>query len=113
MPFINLKTNVKVQEETCEAVKSAFGEAITTIPGKSESWLMVGIDDEKKLYFKGSPEAAAMIEVSIFGNASNKDFELLTGRITDIVSDNLSIPSDRIYVKYECIDHWGWNGSNF
>lgn len=53
MPFINVKTNAAVPDEKETAIKSALGQAITAIPGKSESWLMVGIEPEHILYFKG------------------------------------------------------------
>lgn len=46
MPFINVKTNAAVPYEKETAIKSALGQAITAIPGKSESWLMVGIEPE-------------------------------------------------------------------
>lgn len=113
MPFINVKTNVKVPAEKAEAVKSALGRAITAVPGKSESWLMVGIEDGCKLYFKGSDEPAAMTEVQLFGNASGSALGELTGRITEIVNENLGISPDRVYVSYMTTPDWGWNGSDF
>ncbi|MBQ1519226.1 MAG: hypothetical protein IIZ53_05155, partial [Ruminococcus sp.] len=33
--------------------------------------------------------------------------------ITGILTDQLGISSDRIYVKYSEVANWGWNGSNF
>lgn len=112
MPFINVKTNVKVSAEKAEAIKSALGRAITAVPGKSESWLMVGIEDDYTLYFKGSDEPAAMTEVSLFGNASGGALSELTGSITSIVNENLGISPDRVYVSYMTTPNWGWNGSN-
>ena len=113
MPFINVKTNVSVTGDKAEVIKSQLGRAITAIPGKSESWLMVGIEPEYKLWFKGTSEEAAMVEVSIFGGASHNAFTTLTSHITGILTDQLGIPSDRIYVKYSEVENWGWNGSNF
>ena len=42
MPFINSKISVALSEDQEQEIKSRLGQAITTIPGKSESWLMVG-----------------------------------------------------------------------
>ena len=112
MPFINVKTNADVSAENTESIKSALGSAITAIPGKSESWLMVGIEDNYKLWFKGDPAPAAMVEVSLFGNASSSSMEQLTGKITGILGKTPGISSDRIYVSYMCTGDWGWNGSN-
>ena len=44
MPFINAKVTVKMSEEKKETIKEKLGKAISTIPGKSESWLMVGLN---------------------------------------------------------------------
>lgn len=113
MPFINVKTNADVPADKAKAIKSALGLAITAIPGKSEGWLMVGIEDNYKLFFKGTDEPAAMVEVSVYGNASSNSLSVLTSNITGILLDNLGIPTDRVYVSYMCTENWGWNGSNF
>ncbi|OPJ64647.1 phenylpyruvate tautomerase MIF-related protein [Clostridium oryzae] len=114
MPCIQTKVNVKISEEKEEVIKSKLGKAIELIPGKSESWLMVSFEDECKLYFKGSKDdKIAFVEVKIFGKASDKAYDDLTAAITDILHEELDISPLNIYVKYEEVDHWGWNGSNF
>ena len=113
MPFINVKTNVPVAQDKKESIKSALGKAITAIPGKSEGWLMVGIEPEYDLWFKGSDAPAAMVEVSVFGGASSSAYSDLTAKVTDILGGDLGISPDRIYVKYFETSNWGWNGSNF
>ncbi len=113
MPFINVKTNTAVDADDMDKIKSSLGQAITAIPGKSESWLMVGIEPSYALWFKGTDAPAAMVEVSVFGGASSSALSALTGKITDILSSTLSISPDRIYVKYFSTNDWGWNGSNF
>lgn len=74
---------------------------------------MVGIEDNYKLFFKGTEEPAAMIEVSLYGNASSNALGVLTSNITGILLDILGISMDRIYVSYMSTENWGWNGSNF
>ncbi|MBR4555346.1 MAG: hypothetical protein IKO27_07105 [Ruminococcus sp.] len=113
MPFINVKTNKQVAADVAESVKSKLGQAVTAIPGKSEGWLMVGLEDGGKLWFKGSDAPAAMVQVSIFGSASSGALTDLTGRICGIMSTDLGIPADRVYVSYMCTDNWGWNNMNF
>ncbi|MGN0642719.1 MAG: phenylpyruvate tautomerase MIF-related protein [Huintestinicola sp.] len=113
MPFINVKTNAEVSAEKAEKIKSDLGLAITAIPGKSEGWLMVGIEDNCKLYFRGTDEPAAMVEVSLYGKASSNSLGVLTSNITGIMLDTLGISTDRVYVSYMTTEDWGWNGSNF
>lgn len=113
MPFINVKTNTSVSAEKETSIKSALGQAITAIPGKSENWLMVDIEPEHILYFQGDNAPAAMVEVSVYGQPNSSAFNSLTEKICTILNELLSIEQSRIYVKYTATQDWGWNGSNF
>lgn len=114
MPFINSKVSVAMSKEKKDAVKAKLGEAISLIPGKSENWLMVGFEDSYDLYFQGNQDGeTAFVEVKVFGSASPDVFSKMTGAICDIYQEELGIPQNRIYVKYEEVENWGWNGSNF
>ena len=114
MPFIDSKVTCKLSKEQREHLKTKLGELITTIPGKSETYLMVGFSDEYPLYFGGKElKKGAFIEVKIFGTTSDSALDALTGKICALYEQELGIPSNTIYVKYEFATHWGWNGHNF
>lgn len=114
MPFINSKVNVSLSEEEKEQLKAKLGQAISLIPGKTESWLMLGFEDNYSLYFKGKNNTKmAFVEVKIFGQATDRDYEHLTAEICRIYKEVLGIAQDKIYVKYEEVKYWGWNGTNF
>lgn len=114
MPFINSKISVSITDAQEKEIKTRLGKAIETIPGKSESWLMVGFEPEYKLYFKGSnSEPMAMVDVSVYGSENPDAFSALTGKICDIFKDVLGISPDHVYVKYQAVSNWGWNGGNF
>lgn len=114
MPFIGSKITVKISKEKEEMIKKKLGEAIELIPGKSERFLMIGFEDEYSLYFGGEKlEKGAFIEVKVFGKASEESFSMLTKAICNIYEEELQIPQNKIYVKYEEVENWGWNGSNF
>lgn len=114
MPFIDSKVSVKISKEQENELKSRLGKAIELIPGKSENWLMTGFQDEYHLYFKGdASKPTAFIEVKVFGKENPSAFDALTGEITNIFGEVLGITADHIYVKYEAVSNWGWNGVNF
>jgi len=114
MPFIDVKTTAVVTDEKASCVKSALGKAISVIPGKSEGWLMVEIEPEKKIWFRGDNSAdSAMVTVAVYGSLSDRDAAKMTGEITKILEEYLEIDPDRTYVSYSEHDKWGWNGSNF
>lgn len=52
MPFIDSKITVPVTGELKEELKSELGKLITTL-NKTETYLMVGIDDAYDLWFGG------------------------------------------------------------
>ena len=113
MPFIETKTNVTISAEMEESIRAEFGKAIELIRGKSEYWLMLSFEGNKMMAFRGSSSPCAMVEVKIFGSASDREYSALTARLTEIVSNRLSISPDRIYVKYDEVSTWGLGGENF
>ncbi|AGF59221.1 phenylpyruvate tautomerase PptA (4-oxalocrotonate tautomerase family) [Clostridium saccharoperbutylacetonicum] len=114
MPFIGSKVSVEISKEKEEIIKTKLGKAIELIPGKSETFLMVGFEDGYSLYFAGEKlEKGAFIEVKIFGKASKDAYANLTAEICKIYEEELEIPQNKIYVKYEEVSDWGWNGKNF
>jgi phenylpyruvate tautomerase PptA (4-oxalocrotonate tautomerase family) len=114
MPFIGSKVSVKLTKEKKQVIKEKLGKAIELIPGKSETYLMLGFEDEYSLYLGGNElDKGAFVEVKIFGKATKQDFDKLTGAICDIYEEELQIPKNKIYVKYEEVENWGWNGHNF
>ena len=114
MPFIDVKTSKELTADKIDAVKTELGKAISLVPGKSEAWLMVNITDHCNLYFKGTDnDNTAFVNVSIFGSTSKDNCENLTSEICDILSGVAGIPSDRVYVKFEFCDLWGYNGFMF
>lgn len=113
MPFIDSKITSKVPEEKKEAIKAELGQAVSII-GKPESFLMVGFEDGYCLYLGGNRlEKGAFVAVSMFGNASSAAYEKMTAEICRIFETHLGIPKDKVYVAYQGVKDWGWNGKNF
>ncbi len=114
MPYINLKTTVKVNDEKCERVKAAFGKAIECFPGKNEAFLMVGIEGDAKLWFRGDASSdSAIVDVELLGSVNSAASENMTAEICGILENELGISPDRVYVKYKGYADWGWNNRNF
>lgn len=113
MPFIDSKVTVSLPEKKKEAIKTRLGDAISVL-NKSETYLMVGFEDNYDLYMGGKKlEKGAYVSVSLFGQASSSAYSEMTGEICKILSEELGIPGDKIYVTYHGVNDWGWNGSNF
>lgn len=113
MPYIETTSNVSIPGRKEQVIKERMGDAIEKIPGKTESWLMLSFRDNAAMYFKGTDAPCAICQVKLFGgSATEEDYAALTEALTDILREELDIDSDRIYVTYEEIGFWGWNGGN-
>lgn len=113
MPFIDSKVTVKMSEDKKEQIKAKLGQAIGLL-GKTESFLMVGFEDEYDLYMGGKKlDKGAFVSVKVFGQLQSGACDSMTAKICDILQEELGIPGNAVYVTYQGINDWGWNGSNF
>ena len=114
MPFISTKTNVTVSKEKEKQLKERLGQAISILPGKSESWLMVAIEGDVPMYFRGDDsQPIAFVDVKTFGGAPRNAYDKMTTELTGIYGDILGVAPDHMYIRYFGSGDWGWNGSNF
>ncbi len=77
--------------------------------GKTEDWLMVRIDGNETMYFKGDDRPLVFADVSVFGHPTDDQCEKMTASICKIFNEELGVSPDRVYVKYSGTDQWGWN----
>lgn len=113
MPFIDSKITTALTEDKKESIKSQLGQAIS-IMGKGENFLMVGFEDNYDLYLGGQKlDQGAFVSVRVLGSVKPAACDQMTGKICDILQAELGIPGKNVYVTYQGIADWGWNGSNF
>lgn len=111
MPYIRTSTNIKIENDKLNTLKSKYGNAIRLM-GKSEDWLMLEFNDNVNMYFKGSNEdAVAFVDVKVLGNVNNSNE--MTKELTNIISSELGIIPSKIYIAYQGYSDWGFNGNNF
>lgn len=111
MPYVNTTTNTPIPADRREAIKARLGRDVSII-GKSESNLMVDFRENSPLYFKGTPDPAAIVAVDLRGEPDPAACDKLTGVITKLLGEELGIPAERVFVKYQVYTLWGWNGAN-
>ena len=113
MPLIDSKITMKVSDQQKEEIKAELGKLIAAL-NKSETYLMVGIEDEYDLWLGGKKlDKGAYVAVSLYGDAPKEAYDKLTGQICDLLGGKLGIPGNAVYVTYHPVADWGWNGKNF
>ncbi len=114
MPYIDIHTNTALPAEQTAELKTAFAKVLeASFPGKTEPWLMLNFHGNEDMYFAGTAEPCAMVDVALFGAQNKKNYDKMTAAVCALLSQKCAISSDRIYVKYVEYDKWGWNGGNF
>lgn len=114
MPYFEVNTSVTLDAECREALYHELGRIIELVPGKSESWVMVHVMDQSPMCFAGeSGQPTAAVVLKTFGQLEDKYYDLLTREICTRIGSMLGVDPKRLYVTYEPITHWGWDGANF
>lgn len=113
MPFINTKVTTEISSEKEAVLKARFGKAMALI-GKPEAYLMLNFEDKQRMWFAGdNSKDTAFVDVSILHTAPRASYEKLTEELCNIISEELLISPDRIYVKFEETENWGHSGYMF
>ena len=115
MPCIQIKTSAKVSEETALTIKTELGKAISLLPGKTEQWLMVTLEDDCRIWFHGETgRPMAIVEVKVLGEKIDSSAsEAMTREVCALFQKELGVDPKDIYVRYLASKDWGWNNANF
>ena len=113
MPYICAKFSNHVSKENEVVLKNKLGEAITLL-GKPERYLMVEIEDDRRLYFGGkNDEPIAFFDVALLHSAPRASYEKLTKRLCEIAKDVQGVDGENVYVKFEETESWGYDSFMF
>lgn len=111
MPYIDLKTTVKLNDDTKTKLKEELGKIISLVPGKSEAVTMIGLIDEYDLYKGGKKlTAGAYVEVKSFMEVPRSNKEEVTKKIFLLLKEVLSISKEHAYITFYDQKEWGYNG---
>lgn len=92
MPFIRITTNKSLSLKDKTDLKTGLGQLITTLH-KTEDWLMIAFDnvESDSMYFKGSNEYSAIVEISVYGTISKNDFDPMTKKLLTYYLEQLKL----------------------
>ncbi|HEM2542449.1 TPA: hypothetical protein U0398_001504 [Streptococcus suis] len=110
MPFLSLKTNQHLTDQVKIDLKTLFGQAIRTIPGKSEENLMVMFEAQSSIFLKGNEVPVALVKMDIFGVPQHQGYSDLAQAVTFTIHEVLDIPLENIYIDFYDIKSWSVAG---
>ena len=87
MPFISFTTNHKLTLRQENEIAKRTGELITILPGKKEENLMLHLEDNQIMYFRGDDIPCMMIAVKLYNTIdfdAKKKFMMFMFRLMNI-----------------------------
>ncbi len=113
MPFLVSKVNIPVSPEQELELKTRLGKAIALVPGKSEEYLLLCVEDQCRLWLRGdSSRPTGYLTVGIFGNENHAGYRDFTAAVTDIYRDLFEIAPEDFYIKFDDITAWSVGGQH-
>ncbi|MDE3084405.1 MAG: tautomerase family protein [Verrucomicrobiota bacterium] len=81
---------------------------------KPEEFVMIALQPNTTMFFAGSDDPVAFLELKSIGLPGIKT-KRLSEVLCALVEEHLGIPKDRVYVKFIDVQRsmWGWKGDVF
>lgn len=114
MPYLKIQTNLKVKKKAQSKVLAEASALVAHELDKPEDFVMVALQGDTPMLFGGSDEPVAFLELKAVG-LPVKNTKKLSQVLCTMIEEYLSVPHDRIYVKFIDVKHgmWGWKGDTF
>tara|TARA_Y100000589_G_scaffold318430_1_gene345887 strand:+ start:261 stop:596 length:336 start_codon:yes stop_codon:yes gene_type:complete len=110
VPLLNISTNTNIKNEQALLAKSS--DLISSLTGKPVNFVMVKLKHSLSMYFAGTDELCAFIEIKSIGSLVPSK---MSKPICEFFAAELEIPKERIYIFFEDVDssQWAWNSKTF
>ncbi|XP_068098688.1 macrophage migration inhibitory factor-like [Hyperolius riggenbachi] len=113
MPTFELSTNV-CKDAIPDSLLGSLTEQLAKATGKPKEYIAVHIMPGQMMSFGGSTDPCALCSLKSIGKIGGQQ-KNYTKILSDILSQELSIPADRVYINYYDLNpaNVGWNKSTF
>ena len=111
MPYLKIQTNLRLSKKAERTVLKSASALVAEELEKPEEFVMVAVQPDTAMYFAGSDDPVAFLELKSIGLPGAKT-KMLSRSLCSLIEGHLGIPKDRIYVKFIDVRRgmWGWKG---
>lgn len=111
MPYIDVNVSLKLSDLQKDSLKTGLGEMISVIPGKTESVLMIGINDGYTLYFGGEKkEKVAYVNVKLYKQSEFEYKAEFAKRVFEFFETEYGITGDNLFLNFDEYNAWAFRG---
>jgi phenylpyruvate tautomerase PptA (4-oxalocrotonate tautomerase family) len=111
MPYIAINTTEKLSTSSRETIKSEIGRLISIIPTKTEGGLLIDFSGEHSFYRAGAPVKGAYVELRLYRPSDFEAKKKFTEEIFNLLSRELGIDKNHIYLNIIELENWGGGGT--
>ena len=110
MPYIAINTTQELSEGQKVKIKSELGRMMTIIPTKTEAGLLIDFSDGRTMYKGGEKIDGAFIDLRLFRKSEFEPKKQYTAEVLGLISQELGIKKEHIYLNIGEYENWGSNG---
>jgi phenylpyruvate tautomerase len=114
MPYLKIQTNLPLTEKAEHSILKSASSLVASELEKPEEFVMIAVQPDTPMLFGGSDDPVAFLELKSIALPAAKTKQL-SHSLCALIKEHLSIPMDRVYVKFIDVKHgmWGWKGDTF
>lgn len=115
MPLLTLVCSEPVEREKAQQVLSALSKWVAEALGKPERFVATCLTTGAAMTFAGSAEPTCLVELANVGRLEPELTERMSRELCRRIGQELSVPVDRIYVRFSEIERhlWGHSAGTF
>jgi len=108
MPYIRLSVTKKLTDDQTGALVHGLGESMRNIPGKDEKFLIVDVEDERKIFFGGAKqENMAFADIRYVSKYDFQKKQEFTKAVFETINKVLCTDMDKMCLTITEFDNWG------
>ena len=113
MPRLTVQTNIADSKISDELIRQ-LGAKVAQLLSKPEQYVAVHVLAGQRLFFGGTNEPAALIELVSIGFPQDQT-ATISKELMTLLEDSLHIKADRMFLKFDDVagNMMGWNKGTF
>jgi len=114
MPYLNIQTNVTMDDSKQQALLEKASQTVASILGKPESYVMVNLDSGNAMLFAGNDAPLAYLQLKSLGLPETQT-STFSQTLCELMQTELDIKPGRVYIEFSSPERymWGWDGGTF
>ena len=110
MPYVAIKTTADLSANQMEKIKSELGRLMSIIPTKTEAGLLIDFSGGHSFYKAGVKVDGAFIDVRLYRKSEFEPKKQYTAEVFNLLSGELGIKKENMYLNISEHENWGSNG---